>query len=259
MNTQVRIPLPRMDGTATRHPKVTLRRLCVADPWQDEVIRARPTGHAINVHRGTVTVHVDGQRIVLEPGEVAWLPAGRPFGLEIEEARGRVLEVQRGGGMPSRPLKAALRAIAPHEPLATLRRSLSDAEELPRPTAAQRLVKAFLDQLERDFDASIRVQDHAERLGVTATHLSRVCRSTTGYTAVRLCTRRTIVEARRLLAETGRPVGEVGASLGYASPSYFTRDFQLRCGVTPSGFRAAVRRGDRSVLTSSAEVAEAAG
>ncbi|MGR3541976.1 MAG: helix-turn-helix domain-containing protein [Hasllibacter sp.] len=249
MNTQVRIPLP--DAAPSRSaPRVTARKLRLPDPWQDEVIRARPSGTAVIPFRDGVRAYVEGLPVVIAPGSVLWVPAGVPFGLDMRGARGRVVEVEGRCGLPNRPVLGRTGDGMFADPLPALRAALSGAEDLPRPTASQRLVRGFVLQLERSLDAAQRVQDHADRLGVTATHLSRVCRATTGHTAVRLCTRRTVAEARRLLAETGRPVGEIGAALGYASASYFTRDFQLRCGITPSGFRAAVRRGDASVMTS---------
>ena len=253
MNTQVRIPIPQKSPGAAGPARPAWRVLRRADPWLDEVIRAQRSGTALAIYRGACTVYVEGTPHEVAAGDVLWIPAGVPFGMDCRDARGRAAEIPRGSRLPARPRIARGGADAALDPAATiadgLARVLGEAEDLRRPSASERLVKAFLHQLEAGFDEGLRVQDHADRLGITATHLSRVCRAVTGHTAVRLCTRRVVAEARERLAETGRPVGEIGAALGYASPSYFTRDFQLRCGVTPSGFRAAVRRGDKSVLT----------
>lgn len=40
-----------------------------------------------------------------------------------------------------------------------------------------------------------------------------------------------------MLAETSLPVGEIGASLGFTSPAYFTRAFQHLTGKSPTAFR----------------------
>jgi len=46
-----------------------------------------------------------------------------------------------------------------------------------------------------------------------------------------------VFEARRLLADTRKPVKQIAAELGFASPAYFTRAFQGRCGQSPRSFR----------------------
>ena len=48
---------------------------------------------------------------------------------------------------------------------------------------------------------------------------------------------RRIFEALRLLSETDTPVGQIGESLGFNSPAYFTRAFQNMTGVSPTSFR----------------------
>ena len=45
----------------------------------------------------------------------------------------------------------------------------------------------------------------------------------------------------RLLEHTKRSVGDVSAEAGFASPSYFSRQFHCRFGVSPRGYRAAYR------------------
>ncbi|PRY95085.1 AraC-like DNA-binding protein [Hasllibacter halocynthiae] len=244
MNTQVRIDVP-LDTGSDRRAATRWRRLWTGDDWADTTLHARPHGLALRAFRNGVRALVEGLPVEVAPWGVLWVPAGLPFALTPGRMRGRILEVRRSAGLPVLPVMGqpspAEADVLLTDPVVALRVILARGHGLGRPTASQRIVRAFAHQLELGFHAGLRVQDHADRLGITATHLSRVCKAATGSTAVRLCTNRTILEARRLLVETGRPVGEVGASLGYASPSYFTRDFQLRCGTTPSAFRTAAR------------------
>lgn len=111
--------------------------------------------------------------------------------------------------------------------------------DAPPATAARRLVARYTAALERDFRSDARVADYAAGLGVTPTHLTRVCRETCGRPASDLLTDRRMFEARRLLAETRLPVKQIAAALGFASPAYFTRAFQAKTGRTPSAFRRA--------------------
>jgi AraC family transcriptional activator of pobA len=112
--------------------------------------------------------------------------------------------------------------------------------ETPRPDAAKRLVGRYTALLEKEFRRGKGVGELACDLGVTATHLTRCCRETCGRSAIDLLQDRRIFEARKLLAETTLPVGQIGASLGFTSAAYFTRAFQHLTGSSPSAFRRAV-------------------
>jgi AraC-like DNA-binding protein len=108
-----------------------------------------------------------------------------------------------------------------------------------RPRAANRLAEAYTPLLERDFRTGKGVADYAAALGVTPTHLTRVCNETCGRPAHDLLQDRVLFEARQLLKESTMPVKEVAATLGFTSAAYFTRAFQAQTGMTPTEFRAA--------------------
>jgi AraC family transcriptional activator of pobA len=103
--------------------------------------------------------------------------------------------------------------------------------------AARRLVSRYTAMMERDFRSGQGVADFAAALGVTPTHLTRCCRQTCGRSALSLLQNRVLFEARRLLAETESPVGQIARDLGFTSPAYFTRAFHHQTGKTPSAFR----------------------
>lgn len=104
-------------------------------------------------------------------------------------------------------------------------------------TAAHRLAEAFTALVERDFRRPDGVQHYAQLLGVTPTHLSRVCRNVAGVPALDILTDRRHFEARRLLRDSRLPVSEVARQSGFASAAYFTRAFRARSGQSPSQFR----------------------
>ncbi|UWP90610.1 AraC family transcriptional regulator [Aliiroseovarius crassostreae] len=101
-----------------------------------------------------------------------------------------------------------------------------------------KLANAFAALVEQDFHSPKSVRDYAGALGVTPTHLSRVCNRACGRSASTILADRVHYEARRLLSETTLPVKDIARSLGFASAAYFTRSFQKHTGVTPSQFRA---------------------
>lgn len=113
------------------------------------------------------------------------------------------------------------------------------ADPAPRPKAAVRLARAFTDLIERDFRSGKTVADYAADLGVTPTHLTRVCRETCGRPASALLHDRQLFEARRMLSETKIPVQDIAQALGFGSAAYFSRSFQARTGKTPTAFRRA--------------------
>ena len=117
------------------------------------------------------------------------------------------------------------------------RQSVKAAPEQAKPDAAKRLVSRYTALLERDFRTGAGVAEFAAALGVTTTHLSRCCRQACGRSALSLLQDRRIFEARRMLAETRMPVGEIGTSLGFTSAAYFTRAFQHLTGKSPTEFR----------------------
>lgn len=119
------------------------------------------------------------------------------------------------------------------------RQAVKAAADQTRPDASRRLVARYTALLETAFRSGCGVGDLAQELGVTPTHLTRCCKQSCGRSAHDILAERRIFEARRLLAETNQPVGQIGTSLGFASPAYFTRAFQHMTGHSPSAFRRA--------------------
>lgn len=120
-----------------------------------------------------------------------------------------------------------------------LDRQIAQAEVAPPPRrdAARRLAERYARLLERNYTSAMGVADFAAALGVTPTHLTRVCKVASGRSAHDLLQDRVLFEARRLLADTNLPIKQVAAELGFGSAAYFTRSFHANTGQTPSGFR----------------------
>jgi AraC family transcriptional activator of pobA len=79
--------------------------------------------------------------------------------------------------------------------------------------------------------------DHARELGVTPTHLTRVCKAQTGQTAAALLTGRLVHASRTLLEETKFPARDIARHLGFNSAAYFSRFVAQHCGCSPSALR----------------------
>ena len=110
-----------------------------------------------------------------------------------------------------------------------------------RNKARRRVMQAFIERLEERFSSGESVKDYADALDITTTHLTRVCRETTGRPATRLIRDRTILEAKRKLTEPDVRINAVSEQLGFRAPSYFTRVFTEETGKSPREYRNAMQ------------------
>lgn len=104
------------------------------------------------------------------------------------------------------------------------------------------LVRRFRELLDDLDGKKMSLTDIAEKLGVTTTHLTRVCRETLGHPASTLIEERVMAAAKRDLVFTPMTVAEVGFRLGFADPAHFSKFFSQRAGSTPSAFRDKMRQ-----------------
>jgi AraC family transcriptional activator of pobA len=79
--------------------------------------------------------------------------------------------------------------------------------------------------------------DHAEKLGVTPTHLARASKSATGQTAADHITARLFFKAQSALLDGNQTSKAIAEALNFGSPAYFTRFIQQHSGFTPSQLR----------------------
>ncbi|RCK68710.1 helix-turn-helix domain-containing protein [Desertihabitans brevis] len=79
----------------------------------------------------------------------------------------------------------------------------------------------------------------AEQVGLSRYHLLRLFRRHTGRTPHEYLLALRLEQARRLLRETGLPVGQVAVRCGFVDASHFSKTFRRAVGVAPSAYRAA--------------------
>lgn len=81
------------------------------------------------------------------------------------------------------------------------------------------------------------VAQYAAALSITSTQLSRITRAEAGVSASKLIDMWLFQEAQRSLAYTRMSVAEVGYTLGFEDPAYFSRAFRRHYGQSPSDYR----------------------
>ncbi|MCX4097468.1 helix-turn-helix transcriptional regulator [Nocardia sp. alder85J] len=112
------------------------------------------------------------------------------------------------------------------------------------------LLAEVFEVIDRRFAEPLSLRDVARAVGLTPGHLATVVRRRTGRTVLDWIAERRMTEARRLLAESDLPVGEVARRVGIADPGYFTRLFRRGHGMSPRQFRG----GQGSRALSAAEI-----
>jgi AraC family transcriptional activator of pobA len=114
------------------------------------------------------------------------------------------------------------------------------ASAAPRAKAGSRSVlhaQAYRWMVDHRFRETRRIADYAKALGVSPTHLNRVCREVLGASALQVIERRVALEARRQLLFSGLPIKQIGAELGYEDPAYFSRVLTRVLGMAPEVYR----------------------
>ena len=106
-----------------------------------------------------------------------------------------------------------------------------------RKDRAARHGSAFQRLVDARYRETRRIEDYATALGITPTHLNRVCRQIFGVSALTVIERRVLLEARRYLQFSSLSIKEIGILLGYPDPAYFSRFFSQRVGVSPQEFK----------------------
>ena len=161
-----------------------------------------------------------------------------PEGPEAEElaALFRLIAAEHAARRPGRAaaLERLAALIAQHFARAAGAAAGAAAED---PGAA--LMRRYLAWLDAHFRDQPSVAAAAAALGVSPTHLSRVCRGVTGRPASAHLHARLTLEAKRLLVYTPMQVSQIGFALGFADPAWFSRFFARHAGMPPSQFRAA--------------------
>lgn len=230
--------------------------------------------HAEHEHRETqVTVHLPAGALgACEPR--AWIvPGGSPHAggwndgtlsivfhfapdLLVEAADGGKVTIARGetrdplicclGAATASEFRAPDRLFlnSVHQVLAGRLIRCHGREAHPASGAEDRLAAAQIrklrDFLETEMNDTISVATMARTLGMGPQKLTRLLRSTTGFSPHQFVTRFRVQRAKELLKHRRIGLAEIAFQLGFSSQSHFTAVFRRHAGVTPKAYRQAV-------------------
>ncbi len=251
-----------------------LLRLVSGGAWHIELAHGRECHLIIWITRGQGRLLMDGQCRGFGPHTAICIPARTLFSLELgRQCIGRVLHIGEAipCNLPETPMQIrindmqeqarlnalfdsmqreqqidddhAQRAILSYAELIAiqLQRLWQTAPENRKTNAARRLCRAYCARLTADTEGAFNMAGHASALGVTPTHLTRVCKQETGKTAAALLTECQLHAARSQLIRTSLPIRDIAQALGFGSAAYFTRFITQHTGETPSTLRKIAR------------------
>ncbi|XPV75808.1 MAG: helix-turn-helix domain-containing protein [Desulfovibrio sp.] len=104
------------------------------------------------------------------------------------------------------------------------------------------LVKDFRHLVMKCFSLDKSIQQYAEDLGTSMSHLYEVIKKTTGKTPAQIIREERVLEAKRLLTNSHLSTSQVGECINIHDPSYFSRFFRRETGLTPREFRIEFRK-----------------
>jgi len=100
-------------------------------------------------------------------------------------------------------------------------------------------VERFRALVDERFREHWPVERYADELGLTAGHLSRLCRELLGRSSLGVINARIVHEAERELVYSTLGIKQIAGLLGYVDDAYFGRFFRKQTGRTPTEFRQA--------------------
>ena len=109
-------------------------------------------------------------------------------------------------------------------------------------SAEKLLLKDFQTKINDYYRELREVGDYASLLNISPGHLSEVVKIQSGKPAIKHIHERLILEAQRLLFHTDQALKEIAFDLGFSDTSYFNRFFKRETGLTPSAYRASIRK-----------------
>ncbi|MCS5696448.1 response regulator [Desulfofundulus thermocisternus] len=110
-------------------------------------------------------------------------------------------------------------------------------------------VKKALEYIHENYQREVSLADISRIIYLSPDYFSRAFKEQMGCTFSEYVLRLRIEKAKKLLAETDLPVGEIGRQVGYPDPNYFSRVFSRSMGMPPSRYRQIMMRCDHRAST----------
>lgn len=114
---------------------------------------------------------------------------------------------------------------------------LAGGRSMDEATPSARLAAALRRAIDQHYKEDGPVSRYVELLATTPHLLDKAARETFGQSVKDMLMERRVLEAKRLLMFTIRPVEDIGREIGFQDPAYFSRFFRKRTGHSPADWR----------------------
>ncbi|OZI10501.1 hypothetical protein CEW92_16550 [Bacillaceae bacterium SAS-127] len=104
------------------------------------------------------------------------------------------------------------------------------------------MLQHVIDYIDQHFEQSIRLHTLAKISCMGTTSLKTKFKSTYGCTITEYIQKKRIQQAQQLLMNSDLLIGQISATVGYNTPSYFTEIFRKQTGVLPKEYRELYRQ-----------------
>jgi len=114
-------------------------------------------------------------------------------------------------------------------------------EMLPEKNENAQLIYRLQKRFEGNYFKSFTLSALAAEYHMSVSHLSHLFKEVTGESVMEYLFACRLLAAKKYLATTDMPIGEIVSLCGFSDDSNFSRNFKQRTGMTPSEFRASYR------------------
>ena len=104
-------------------------------------------------------------------------------------------------------------------------------------TRQEEIYSAFIDSLGENFKTARDIGYYADKLCITAKHLSQVVKEVSGKTALEIIEEYVLTECKALLLSTTMTIQEISDELNFPSQSVFGKYFKRLTGMSPKAYR----------------------
>jgi len=102
------------------------------------------------------------------------------------------------------------------------------------------ILQNLVDSIENNFSSIHSPNEYANQLCVSSKTLAGIVKKYLNQTTSTLISNRIVIEAKRELYLTSKPVKQIASNLGYDDEFYFSRFFKKKVGVSPDIYRKTV-------------------
>jgi AraC family transcriptional regulator len=154
----------------------------------------------------------------------------------VQDARvSTLLDLMRSeieSGCPTGTTYAEALSLALASRVASLCASAPDADRRIAPLSSRQLAR-ITEHIGKNLSEPLTIDRLAAVANMSPFHFARCFKQTTGMAPHQFVIRERVVRARKMLASTELPIGDIAMSLGFASQSHFTDVYRRITGRTP--------------------------